>query len=186
MGSGSLSGQYRGTERGTGLPNSGNLGQGWDQQGRDTEFESWRRAGESDNGSNFTGRSNSQSQSGRFFGVGPKGYTRSDERIKEDINERLASDWQIDASDITVAVKSGEVTLTGNVDSRETKNQVEDVAECLMGVTEVNNQLRVKRNSSGQQRDSEQSRERSKEQNQDTTQRDSSGKAKSTGSNAQH
>ena len=33
-------------------------------------------------------------------GKGPKGYTRSDERIKEDIHERLTYDGQVDAREI--------------------------------------------------------------------------------------
>ena len=41
-----------------------------------------------------------------FRGRGPKGYRRSDERIKEDISDRLADDWQVDASEIDVGVSN--------------------------------------------------------------------------------
>ncbi len=31
-------------------------------------------------------------------GKGPAGYTRSDERIREDANDTLTEDWRVDAS----------------------------------------------------------------------------------------
>lgn len=49
-----------------------------------------------------------------YRGVGPKGYTRSDERLAEEICERLTDHPRIDASEIDVQVSRGEVTLTGN------------------------------------------------------------------------
>jgi len=82
-------------------------------------------------------------QGGRHAGRGPKGYKRADERIREDVNERLTQDPHIDAGEIEVEVKNGEVTLTGTVDSRQTKRRAEDIIENLSGVTEVHNQLRV-------------------------------------------
>ena len=51
----------------------------------------------------------------------------------------------IDASDIEVAVSSGEVTLTGSVQDRDTKREAEDMAEGVLGVTNVQNNLRVKK-----------------------------------------
>jgi hypothetical protein len=39
-------------------------------------------------------------EEGRHAGRGPKGYKRSDERIREDINERLTRDPQVDAGEI--------------------------------------------------------------------------------------
>ena len=50
----------------------------------------------------------------------------------------------LDASDIEVQVSSGEVTLTGQVNSREEKRRAEDVAEAISGVKHVQNNLRVK------------------------------------------
>lgn len=81
-------------------------------------------------------------------GTGPKGYIRSDERIKEDVSERLMDDGQLDASDIEVMVQDGEVTLTGTVPERFAKRHAEDVAERASGVKHVQNNLRVA--SSGQ------------------------------------
>lgn len=83
---------------------------------------------------------------GRFSGRGPKGWQRSDERIKEDVNERLTDHPHIDASEIEVNVKNGEVTLTGTAEDRNTKRQVEEVAEQVSGVKEVHNQIRVQEN----------------------------------------
>jgi len=83
------------------------------------------------------------SMTGGYAGRGPKGYQRSDERIREDINDRLMADDRIDASDIDVKVKNGEVTLSGAVDDRYTKRLAEDVAESVMGVNDVMNQIRV-------------------------------------------
>jgi osmotically-inducible protein OsmY len=77
-------------------------------------------------------------------GRGPKNYRRSDERIKEDVNDRLSDDYYIDASEVEVSVSNTEVTLTGTVNSREDKRRAEDIAESVSGVTNVENRLRVK------------------------------------------
>jgi osmotically-inducible protein OsmY len=81
-------------------------------------------------------------------GRGPKGYRRSDERIKEDVNDRL-SEGYIDASEIIVMVENGEVTLTGTVNSRYDKRRAEDIAEYVSGVQNVENRLRVRDTSMG-------------------------------------
>ena len=77
-------------------------------------------------------------------GRGPKGYTRSDSRIEEDINDRLTDDPYLDASDIAVSVKDSEVTLSGTILRREDKRRAEDLAELVSGVTHVQNNLRLK------------------------------------------
>lgn len=77
-------------------------------------------------------------------GRGPRGYNRSDDRIREDVSDRLTDDPYIDASDIDVRVEKGEVTLTGHVDNRNAKRRAEDVAEAVSGVTHVQNNLRVR------------------------------------------
>jgi hypothetical protein len=76
-------------------------------------------------------------------GRGPKGYTRSDDRIREDVNDHLTDDWRVDATNIEVSVSSGEVTLSGTVDSRDDKRRAEDLAENISGVKHVQNNLRV-------------------------------------------
>ena len=84
---------------------------------------------------------------GQFSGRGPKGYQRSDDRIREDVCDRLADDPHIDASDIEITVRNGEVTLAGFVRDRSDKRHAEDVAEHVSGVREVTNSLRVNRGS---------------------------------------
>lgn len=80
---------------------------------------------------------------GMHRGRGPRGYTRSDDRIKEDINDRLTDYPYIDASDIEIEVSSGEVVLTGNVDTRYEKRLAEDIVEDISGVRNVENRIRV-------------------------------------------
>ncbi len=80
-----------------------------------------------------------------YRGKGPKNYNRSDERIKEDVNDRLADDPFIDATDIEVTVSNGEVTLMGMVDERSEKRRAEDLAESVSGVRNVENRLRTGR-----------------------------------------
>jgi hypothetical protein len=76
-------------------------------------------------------------------GVGPKGYRRSDERISDEVHERLTEDPWLDASNIEVQVKSSEVTLSGRVDNREAKHRAERLVEEISGVDHVQNNLRV-------------------------------------------
>lgn len=80
-----------------------------------------------------------------YRGRGPRGYRRSDDRIREDINDRLTDHPHLDASDISVEVNETEVILTGSVNSRWTKRLAEDIAESVSGVTYVQNNLRVNR-----------------------------------------
>lgn len=80
---------------------------------------------------------------GAFAGRGPKGYRRADERIQDDVCERLTEDPEVDASEIEVQVQEGEVTLEGTVDSRRTKRRAEDVIESISGITEIHNRLRI-------------------------------------------
>ena len=116
--------------------------------------ESWKRApaitaatartaasgiGASDEVSSWFGdhdaeRRRREDQRGEHRGRGPKNYTRSDDRIREDVNDRLSDDPFVDASNIEVQVSSCEVTLTGTVDSREAKRRAEDSAERVSGV----------------------------------------------------
>ncbi len=76
-------------------------------------------------------------------GKGPKGYNRSDNRILEDVNERLTDDSHIDASNIEVEVKDGEVTLKGTVGSKMAKRHAEDITDRVSGVRDVQNRLKV-------------------------------------------
>ncbi|PWL16561.1 hypothetical protein DKP76_16415 [Falsochrobactrum shanghaiense] len=81
---------------------------------------------------------------GQHRGKGPKGYTRSDERIKEDVCDALMDDADLDASDIEVSVKKGEVTLQGQVEKRSDKRRAEECAEACLGVSDVQNNIKIR------------------------------------------
>jgi hypothetical protein len=81
---------------------------------------------------------------GRHTGRGPRGYQRSDDRIREDVCERLTQHGDIDAGEMDIDVRNGEVTLRGTVDDRQAKRMAEDAIENVSGVREVHNQLRVR------------------------------------------
>ncbi|WP_395332047.1 BON domain-containing protein [Novosphingobium sp. BL-8H] len=134
---------------------------GWNSVERN-EYGEWRSYGEergfferaSDEVASWFGnddaarrRENDHRENGRrekdYRGRGPSDYTRSDERIREDANERLTADWQIDASHVKVSVSGGEVTLEGQVASRPEKRRAEDIAHDISGVKHVQNNLRV-------------------------------------------
>jgi hypothetical protein len=80
-----------------------------------------------------------------FRGRGPRGYKRTDERLHEIICERLTEDPQIDASEISVKVERGEVTLEGEVPDRRTKHHVEDVVDEISWGAPIYNRLRTQR-----------------------------------------
>ena len=85
-----------------------------------------------------------------FTGKGPKGWKRSDERIKEDVSEQFARHPDLDPSQVEIRVSDGEVTLTGNVNDRDSKRLAEDIAENVQGVKDVTNQIRVIASTSSQ------------------------------------
>jgi hypothetical protein len=80
-----------------------------------------------------------------FAGRGPRGYRRRDERIEEDVNEELTRHPGLDATEIEVRVKEGEVFLSGTVHDRHAKRLAEDIAESCSGVIEVSNEIKVVR-----------------------------------------
>ena len=82
---------------------------------------------------------------GGFSGRGPKDYVRTDDRIREDVCVRLSWNDEVDATDISVRVADGEVTLEGSVETRHMKRLAEDLAEEVFGVSDVHNTVRVKK-----------------------------------------
>jgi osmotically-inducible protein OsmY len=84
-------------------------------------------------------------QRGGYAGRGPKNYQRSDERVREDVIERMTDHPDLDPTDIDVKVQHCEVTLSGEVDERYAKHLAEDLAGQVWGVRDVHNQLRVRR-----------------------------------------
>lgn len=81
---------------------------------------------------------------GPHVGAGPEGYDlKSNDKVKDQVCQRLAQHGGIDASNIRISVEDGEVTLEGTVPDRRSKRMAEDVAESVMGVDDVHNRLRV-------------------------------------------
>ena len=114
------------------------------QASRDNDRGFWDRA--SDEVSSWFGDEDAEYRrrmDARHEGRGPKGYRRSDERIREDVSDRLTDDPFIDASDIEIEVSNAEVTLSGTVDSRVARRRAEDIAERCSGISHVQNNLRV-------------------------------------------
>jgi osmotically-inducible protein OsmY len=79
-------------------------------------------------------------------GKGPKNYVRSDQRVFEDVCEALTQQDTIDASDITVTVEQGAVTLDGSVATAHMKGLAEEAIIDLPGVKSVRNTLRAMNN----------------------------------------
>lgn len=153
-------GSYGGYGSGSGsFGRSQGVGGNWQQSGgaRGYGSEFGRGAQDFGGGSSF-GESQRPAESatrGRFTGRGPKGYIRSDERIREDVSDRLEQHGEIDASEIEVRVANGEVTLEGTVEDRRTKRLAEDIIETCPGVKQVHNRIRVQGNGSERNRSSD-------------------------------
>lgn len=81
----------------------------------------------------------------RRYPPGPKGYQRSDERLREDISDRLMQARYIDSSDVTVGVSDAKVVLEGTVPERRMKHAIEDLVDACPGVQDIDNRIRVKR-----------------------------------------
>jgi hypothetical protein len=80
---------------------------------------------------------------GPYVGLGPRNYQRSDERLLDQVCERICMHGELDASDLSIEVQDGEVYLTGTVQDRYEKRLAEDIAESVPGVHDVHNRLRV-------------------------------------------
>jgi BON domain len=93
----------------------------------------------------FEREANPRLNYGPHQGSGPKGWRRSDASIREDVCEALAYHPSLDASDIEVTVKDGEVTLEGTVTDRGSKRLAESTTERCRGVSDVHNRLVVRK-----------------------------------------
>lgn len=82
-------------------------------------------------------------------GKGPLGYKRSKERILEEANERLANDYGLDASGIETDYVDDCLVLKGEVHSRHDKRLAEDIVEDIAGVSDVVNELHIKKKVEG-------------------------------------
>ena len=84
-------------------------------------------------------------EEGPHVGRGPRNYKRPDNRIEEEINERLSRHGMIDATDIEVSVQNGDVVLRGFANGRQNKRLAEDICYSVFGVKDVQNQIRLRR-----------------------------------------
>jgi osmotically-inducible protein OsmY len=151
--SGRGEGQYRGRQRGYSSEQQSRYSRGY--QGEEQEEDRGWLEKVADAVASLFGdedaarrRRMDEIRSGEHRGRGPKGYRRSDERIREDINDRFTDNDFLDASDIEVIVSEGEATLTGIVKDRNSKRLAEDIAERVSGVRNVENRLRVQQTES--------------------------------------
>jgi osmotically-inducible protein OsmY len=147
VGSGSYGGRnrnqqsmYGGDTSNYGNANQGSFDRGWWDKTRD-EVSSWF----GDDDAERRRRSDSRNSGGGYKGKGPKDYKRSEERIKEDVCDRLSDDDLLDATDVQIQVQDNEVILSGTVNEREQKRRAEDLVESISGVTHVQNNIRVNR-----------------------------------------
>jgi hypothetical protein len=139
---------WRGAGGGSGRQSAGAVGMGREPFSDEwTDFD--RFSGEQRRGQEPLRTGSVQEWRARSPGQGkaPKGYSRSDARIREDVCERLMYS-PYDSSDVEVTVSNGEVTLTGTVRRRAEKWGIEDVAGAVLGVHDVHNQLRIVRGES--------------------------------------
>ncbi|HZT01093.1 MAG TPA: BON domain-containing protein [Steroidobacteraceae bacterium] len=131
---------------GTGFPGRGGPGftGGYYGFGAGSLQPDWRSGRRHPLGEDEEGRSDWRTQQ-RRYPPGPKGYQRSDERLREDISERLMQAGYIDSSDVSVEVSGAKVVLDGTVPERRMKHAIEDLVDACPGVQDIDNRIRVKR-----------------------------------------
>jgi len=97
------------------------------------------------------------SSRGRSYGYGEsyeldpvisvENFRPSDQRIREEIFDRLIGHAEVDAREIQVDVQRGEVNLLGKVPSKRGRHMVEELAKGVGGVYHVKNNLVVESHS---------------------------------------
>jgi osmotically-inducible protein OsmY len=68
---------------------------------------------------------------------------KSDDKIYDQIRQRLANDPDVKGAGFDVSVKDGVVTLKGDVHDGKAREKAEKITKKIKGVTSVNNQLKV-------------------------------------------
>jgi hypothetical protein len=118
----------------------------WRQHGQDFRGEQYGyRVGQDRFGTGEQGRESPSPWGTTRRGKAPRDYRRADDRIRDEIIESIVRQTDIDASDVQVEVTAGEVTLTGTVEDRAAKRELEDVAERVFGVQDVHNNIKVRK-----------------------------------------
>jgi osmotically-inducible protein OsmY len=128
---------YGGDTRNYGNANQGGYDRNWWDRTVD-KVSSWLGGDESDRNRRMN-RHNTGGQRGK----GPKGYIRSENRIRDDVFDRLTEDDRLDATNIDVQVQGDTVILSGTVLSREEKRRAEDLVERITGVRNVENRIHL-------------------------------------------
>jgi osmotically-inducible protein OsmY len=86
-----------------------------------------------------------EEQGRRQTNSGPRSRRKPDESLRQEIQEILIADPELEATDIEVEVEGGAVTLRGVVGDSDARLLAEELVESLAGVREVHNRLRVER-----------------------------------------
>lgn len=73
----------------------------------------------------------------------PAPDTHHDDRIHDDVRQRLEQADDVNPSELQVSVEAGVVTLSGQVATREMKHAAADIAERVPGVHRVHNDLHI-------------------------------------------
>lgn len=96
-----------------------------------------------------------------YSGHGPRGGNaqRSDDQVREDVIRVLTEHPRVDARDIEVRVRGGEVTLEGNVPHREMKAEAYRLVDRIPGVQQVFDTVRVQQRDYQPVQNNRQSRE---------------------------
>lgn len=76
-------------------------------------------------------------------GKGPRGWTIRDDRLVEEVSDRLMEDRLLDARGVQVSANAGVVTLAGEVPGASDVAHAEMLARQTAGVAQVVNQLTV-------------------------------------------
>jgi hyperosmotically inducible protein len=69
--------------------------------------------------------------------------TPSDDKIYDQVRQKLANDPDVKGAGFKVTVKNGAVTLEGTVHDAHGHDKAEKIAKKVKGVTSVNNQLKI-------------------------------------------
>jgi osmotically-inducible protein OsmY len=77
-------------------------------------------------------------------GKGPRGWTLRDDRLIEEVSDRLMDDRLLDARDVEVSANAGVVTLSGEVPGSSDVAHAEMLTRRTPGVIDVINRLVVR------------------------------------------
>ena len=69
--------------------------------------------------------------------------TPADDRIFDEVRQRLTNDPDVKGAGLAVTVKNGAVSLRGQVQTEKARTKATTIAKKVKGVTNVDNQLKV-------------------------------------------